>query len=353
MGEHPLRWATFFAATLMSLMLQLPQAAGQAIGLSNGVDLGSLSRVGLLDLRGGGAAPNSDEAFGGIVRFSMQGTTTEPSTQPEFPAAAPAPGPTGVVSRSFPLPFFADEARKRGYDLPLPLGVSPTYTYLQRDIKITDLRLGLNGATPQSVINFVDVGSRVKVNAALGRFDAFIFPFLDVYGLLGYLHEESTTSGTATIRLPGPIGLTRKIAFTGVTPVDGFLTGIGATTAVGYKQIFAAADVNYSVSDLGFDDHFRALLMTLRTGWNGKIAGVPTRIWTGVQYWDTASTASSTVTLSSGERLTFQADQGPSNPVNMLFGTTVSLSKRFGLLIEYGTNFNDMQMVVAGAEFRF
>ena len=183
----------------------------------------------------------------------MQGTT-DPDTQPEFSSAATAPPSSNQpADDSYPLPFLADEARKRGYDIPLPLGFSPAYTYLQRDIKIHDLRIGLNGATPQSVINFVNVGSRIKVNAGLGRIDAFIFPFLDVYGLLGYLSEESTTSGIATIPLPGPGGRTRTVSFSGVTPVDGLLTGVGVTAAMGYKQFFAALDVNYTVADLGFD----------------------------------------------------------------------------------------------------
>jgi hypothetical protein len=302
--------------------------------------------------------PHSDAPTGysppnGIFHFSMQGTT-DPGTEQEIPSAATAPASSSQPADSpYPPPFLADLALKRGYDLPLPFGVSSVYTYLQRDIKIHDLRIGLNGAPPQSVSDFVNVGSRVKVNAGMGRFDVFMFPFLDVYGLLGYLSEETTTSGIATIRLPGPGGRTRTVSFSGVTPVDGVLTGIGATSAIGYKQFFAALDVNYTVVDLGFDDRFSALLTTLRTGWNGKVGKVPMRIWTGAQYWDSAGTAASTITLAGGDRLSFQADQGPKNPFNMVFGTSLAVSKHLGLLVEYGTNFDDMQMAVGGLEFRF
>src|SRR5439155_16209676 len=112
---------------------------------------------------------------------------------------------------------------------------------------------------------------------------------------------------------------------------------------------FISADTNFSVTDLGFNDRFHALVASLRTGWNGKIGQSPVRLWTGVQYWDTASTASSTVTLSTGERLSFEADQGPRNPVNMMFGVSAQLNKHFGILVEYGTNFGDVEIVAARA----
>jgi hypothetical protein len=289
----------------------------------------------------------------GALRFSLL-DATQPSTQASDHRLSPATEPAPAAATSaFPLPFLADEARKRGYDIPLPFGVSPIYNHFKRDITISDLRLGLNGAPPQSVSHFVNVGSRVTVDAALGKVDAFVFPFLDVYALIGYLHEKSVTSGVASVQLPGPGHATRQVSFSGETPVDGFLTGVGINAATGYKQAFASLDLNYSVSDLGFDDHFRALLISLRTGWNGKIAQVPVRLWTGVEYWDTAATAASTVTLAGGERLSFQADQGPANPVNMLFGTSVAVNQHFGLLVEYGTNFDDMQMIVGGFEVRF
>jgi hypothetical protein len=39
------------------------------------------------------------------------------------------------------LPFLADEALKRGYELPLPRGLSALYYYVQRDIEIDNVLL--------------------------------------------------------------------------------------------------------------------------------------------------------------------------------------------------------------------
>jgi hypothetical protein len=65
------------------------------------------------------------------------------------PISEPVEGPTRWSSF---LPFMADEALKRGYELPLPFGASAIYDYIQRDIKVNDLRIGLNGAPLQSVL---------------------------------------------------------------------------------------------------------------------------------------------------------------------------------------------------------
>src|SRR5262245_61129396 len=67
------------------------------------------------------------------------------------------------------LPLMSEEAIKKGYELPLPFGVSAIYNYIQRDIEVSDLRIGPAGSPPQSVSRFVDLGSDSQVNVALTR----------------------------------------------------------------------------------------------------------------------------------------------------------------------------------------
>src|SRR5678815_1072950 len=75
----------------------------------------------------------------------------------------------------FSLPIWGDKARAAGYEIPLPFGAGFIYNYIERDIEVNDLRIGINGAPLSSVSDFVDLGSRSHVNVALGRFDVFIF----------------------------------------------------------------------------------------------------------------------------------------------------------------------------------
>jgi len=253
----------------------------------------------------------------------------------------------------FSLPIWGDKARAAGYEIPLPFGAGFIYNYIERDIEVNDLRIGINGAPLSSVSNFVDLGSRSHVNVALGRFDVFIFPFLDVYALLGYVNNQSSTKGNVTVPTPGPAPGTLTFPFDAETRLDGFVGGFGVTLAAGYKQIFAAFDTNWSQTDIGFDDEFRATVSSVRVGWNGKINSMPVRLWTGGAYWDTASTAKSTVQVAGIGSVSFEADQGPDNPWNMIFGGQATFNSNIDLFLEIGTNFDDMKFIALGATFRF
>jgi hypothetical protein len=103
------------------------------------------------------------------------------------------------------LPFFAEEARRLGYELPLPFGVSGIYNYLARDIEVTDVRLGVNGAPLTSVSQFANFNARSTVNAALVKADAWLFPFLNTYLLLGYIYNTSDTNIEVTVPRPGSL----------------------------------------------------------------------------------------------------------------------------------------------------
>jgi hypothetical protein len=246
----------------------------------------------------------------------------------------------------------ADEARKRGYELPLPFGVSAIYTYIKRDIEVNDLRIGVNGAPVQSVSRFVNLGSTSEVDAGVSRFDAWLLPFVNVYALLGYIHNESNTRGTVTIPSLRPPG-SQTFDFAGETTLDGFLGGAGLTLAAGYRDFFLMADANYTQTDMGFDDRFHALIVSFRTGWNGKLCHVPTRLWVGAMYWDTENTAKATVDVPGVGAVSFEADQGPLHPWNASVGASVAFASHWEGAVEYGFNLRDVQVVAASLTFRF
>jgi hypothetical protein len=77
--------------------------------------------------------------------------------------------------------------------------VSLVYTYVERDIKITTVKLGINGAPLRDVSNFVNLGSKSHVSVAVGRFDAWLLPFLKAYVMAGYVSNNTTTRGVVTI----------------------------------------------------------------------------------------------------------------------------------------------------------
>ena len=85
-----------------------------------------------------------------------------------------------------PLPFMSDLALKRGYELPLPFGVSGVFFYVERDVEISNVRLGINGAPLRDVNNFIDLGARSRSSGGIARFDA------------GCCHSSMCTDSSAT-----------------------------------------------------------------------------------------------------------------------------------------------------------
>jgi hypothetical protein len=221
---------------------------------------------------------------------------------------APEPSP---AQRSF-FPLLADEALKRGYELPLPYGASLVVTGLaNREIEVTDVRLDLDGAPVLPQADFVNLGSSSDVFNANLKFDVFVLPFLNVYALLGYVHNESQTTANITLTTPGPGGGDVVFERSIPTELDGFIGGLGFALAGGYANFFLVADASYIQSDLGFDDNFTATIATLRAGYRGTVGTLPLQTWLGVGSWDTAATAVGHTDLPGGIRFTFEADQRP------------------------------------------
>jgi hypothetical protein len=273
------------------------------------------------------------------------------STAP--PGDGPAQSQPDAAPRSHSrLPLMAEEARARGYELPLPFGAALVLTGLgNRAIEVTDVRVGIRNS-PQSVSEFLDLGSSSDVFNANLKFDAWILPFLNLYALVGYVHNESHTQARVTLPQPGPQpDLVFETAID--TELDGFIGGGGLTLAGGYQDFFMVLDCSYIQTDMGFDDDFTALIASVRTGWNGKFGDVPTQLWVGVGNWDTAATAQGHTDLPNGATLVFEADQRPVTKWMYDVGTMVQFSPKWQLIGDIGVDFDGGYYVVVGPTYRF
>jgi len=252
------------------------------------------------------------------------------------------------------LPLMAEEAKKRGIDLPLPIGVSTVVTgLLDRKINVTDVRVGVNGAGPQSVSQFVNLGSTSNVVNVNLKFDAWILPFLNLYVLAGYVHNESTTRATITVPRPGPIPGNVQFSTNLTTELDGFVGGAGMTLAGGYENFFVVADANYSQTDIGFDDRFKAIIATLRAGYRTAVADHPLQVWVGQGYWNTTNVAKGSTDVPGVGRIQFEADQGPTYPWMTDFGANLGFSKSFETVVDFGTDWHGGYLFVVAPTYRF
>jgi hypothetical protein len=280
-------------------------------------------------------------------------TGLSPSIGPEQPVLAveTETSTTGKPSQekrwsSF-LPLLAEEAKKRGVELPLPFGISTVFTGLfDRKINVTDVRVGTNGAAPQSVSQFVNLGSTSNVFNANLKADAWILPFLNLYLLAGYVYNESTTRATITVPRPGPLPGNAQFTSTITTKLQGFIGGVGMTLAAGYENFFIVLDTNYSQTDIGFSDRFKAFIATARAGYRTTVAEHPIQVWAGEGYWNTTNTAKGSTDVPGLGHIEFEADQGPSHPWMTDFGINVGFSKRFETVLDFGTDWHGGYLLV-------
>ena len=251
------------------------------------------------------------------------------------------------------LPFLGDLAREAGSTLPPPFGVSLAYNYIARDIEVTDVRVGVDGAPLSSVSDVASFKARSVVNAGVLKADAWLLPFLNVYLLGGYIFNDSDVHVRVTVPRPGRLPGTREFVIKAKTELEGFVGGGGLTLAGGYRQFFGMVDVNYTQADLGFDDRFHALIASGRVGWNGTVGPIPLRLWAGAAYWGTKNTAKSTVEVPEVGTVRFEADQGPKHPWNAVVGVSSVVHRHLELFAEYGFNFSDVQFFAGGLTIRF
>lgn len=108
------------------------------------------------------------------------------------------------------LPILGNKVYKKGFDIPYPIGIMINYFYGVQDIIISDINIGFQG--PNGSVGPIDMSKIIKFNKvqAAGqninlRADFWVLPFLNVYGMVSYLPNATTT-----VELAEPVNLTSK-----------------------------------------------------------------------------------------------------------------------------------------------
>ena len=76
------------------------------------------------------------------------------------------------------LPIWGEEARKRGYELPLPFGISANFYSEKQDFEVQDLKIAFGDGGFRSIGDFIQLGNidTRQSNYNL-RLDAWLLPF--------------------------------------------------------------------------------------------------------------------------------------------------------------------------------
>ena len=260
------------------------------------------------------------------------------------------------------LPIWGPEAEAMGYQIPLPLGIGITAYTARQPVNILDLQLGRNGLPPVSVKNFLQINrvdtSQQNLSAKL---DVLVFPFLDVYALVGY--TTGTTNGLIQIPEDPILGLVEPRVLQLNASFHGPTYGGGVTLQGGAKvsdwhdlTTFAVADVNRTKTILAFENETLiadtkpvATVFSARMGLHGTVnSSMGAGMWIGAMYQKIQQEVAGSV---ANTNLQFVVVQTPMKPWNTLVGGLVEFGKDFVVLAEGGLGAR-MSLLVS-AVYRF
>ncbi|MBB1200277.1 hypothetical protein EGM70_08220 [Enterobacteriaceae bacterium 89] len=303
------------------------------------------------------------------------------------PTESPSASTDSADSSMFPI--WGDEARARGYSLPLPFGVGVNYMNMRQNINVDSISLtGLNFRGYPIPNDMFDIGvgnTREQSKTENLRLDMWVFPFLNVYGILGHTKGSSVSQisvnsdpsryDSGTILHPNPDHIISQAVHAGYESgalqdlkfklnFEGTTYGAGFTLAGGYQNWFALVDTNYTQTNFDIlDGKTSALTVSPRVGYRFNLQGIagPSHlsVWVGSMYQNVDQEFRgnlSDLNLPSAldsvvEDGRFDVKQHLTSPWNMLVGAQYDVTENFNILTEFG--FNDRNSFFISGEYRF
>lgn len=315
------------------------------------------------------AATDSGSTLTPLYDYQDDGQATP---VPVKPATKPA------ASHSV-LPFLGDEARKRGYDLPEPFGVNINYMNIRQNINVDSINfngLSLGGHSLDNAFKIKVGNTRESSKTETLKLDAWLLPFMNIYGLVGYTDGHSISQigvgvkGARKYHYPANLqNLDFKLDFKGTT------YGIGTTLVGGVGNWFTAVDANYTQTQFDIlDGSIDAFTVSPRVGYRFATPSVDTlhlpsgklNVWVGSMYQDVqqefkgslndlsmpSATLQRMVDLANKDgNGRFDVKQHLQSPWNILVGAQYELTRNFNITSEIG--FAERNSFFVAGEYRF
>lgn len=153
------------------------------------------------------------------------------------------------------FPLFGHNVVRRGFELPYPFGISISYYQHHMGVFVDQLALGVDESPlmPVDFFEFEDVTNKTRtINT---RLDLWLFPFLNIYGMLGYVDVD------AAVDIVAPFPLETAVE------MDGWGYGAGGILAFGFNRFWITTDGNITWNDLdAYDDAVSARVVSFRLG---------------------------------------------------------------------------------------
>ncbi|HEP1065909.1 TPA: hypothetical protein RFX11_004141 [Klebsiella aerogenes] len=298
------------------------------------------------------------------------------------PADLPAPDASQAATpeSTSVLPFLGDEARKRGYVLPLPFGVGINYMDMRQNINVDSINFTGLSLGNFSLDNAFQIGvgnTRESSKTETLKLDAWLLPFMNVYGLVG--HTKGHSISQIAVGLKGPNG--KVMPMPGMQNLDfrldfkGTTYGVGTTLVGGVGNWFTVLDANYTQTRFDIlDGSIDAFTFSPRLGYrfntpsvdalhlpNGKL-----NVWVGSMYQDVQQEFKGSLNdLSMPSTMLqnmvnlankngdgrFDVKQHLQSPWNVLVGAQYEMTRNFNITTEFG--FAERNSFFIAGEYRF
>jgi hypothetical protein len=230
-------------------------------------------------------APSRDDVLDDVVVT----TKTRQEISDEFDAAE-----TVRLDLRRKLPFWADDARKLGFELPKTYGVGVIGLFQSADIDLTDVIVG--GISVVEDIPLIDaLGSDFNSDITTVQFrgDMWLLPFLNLSVIAGRLETDTdvtlrfTPAFQALYKLETGQDLPEFVEFPSSTSGD--TLGFGLTTGLQYEQLIFTASANYAWAVTNeTESKVNALVLLGMVGYDFGDLGM--QVLAGVQYQKTDRT---------------------------------------------------------------
>jgi hypothetical protein len=294
------------------------------------------------------------------------------------------------------LPIFGKKVVAMGFELPEPLGIAVNYMHFDQGLLLENVMVGFEGlnnsADPVNLDDFLHFEELSSVgNIVMVKPDFWLFPFMNVYGILGRVDVNTKTV------LDQPIELTTNVQ------TSGYNYGFGTTVAVGLKQWWIAGNFNFTWTQLSnLDEPNFARVSSYRFGkahdygkhgkltyWFGAMkqkwgkttsggfklaeilgelpdATIPDKVRESENYQNLTPPQKGVVDpildvieeAGQGNRegydnllMTYSVDKAPDKPWNMIVGANYALTKHWYFQGEVG--FINRTSIMAGVNYRF
>lgn len=286
------------------------------------------------------------------------------------------------------FPVWGEEATARGYELPEPVGINVSHMNIRQNVDVDSITFsGLSlGSHPIPVDMFaIDVGNTREHSTTDNiRLDLWVFPFLNVYGLLGNTQGASISTVSVDANPANFSGIDHLIAQSvhrmhqsgELQNIDfklkfkGMTWGGGVTFAGGYNDWFALVDTNYTRTDFDIlDGKISALTVSPRVGYRFHFTGIagPSHLslWVGSMYQDVQQEFKGSLadlsmpavlvplinSVNQNGQGRFAVNQHLTSPWNLLVGMQYEITQNFNILAEVG--FDERNSFFIAGEYRF